>query len=75
MFNCLLLYRVLLTRDYGTAGHETTIRPTTAGVCHISCQSGKWQGFVSRGDKVTQKGLIFALEFDKYVQHQRRAED
>ena len=47
----------------------------TAGACHISCQSGKWQGFVSRGDKVTQKGLIFALEFDHYVQHQRRAED
>ena len=46
----------------------------TAGACHISCQSGKWQGFVSRGDKVTQKGIIFALEFDEYVQHQRRAE-
>ena len=26
---------------------------TTAGVSHISCQSGKWQGFVSQGDKVT----------------------
>ena len=25
----------------------------TALVSHISCQSGKWQGFVSQGDKVT----------------------
>ena len=24
----------------------------TAFACHNSCQSGKWQGFVSRGDKV-----------------------
>ena len=24
----------------------------TALFCHISCQSGKWQGFVSLSDKV-----------------------
>ena len=38
-------------------------------ISHISCQSGKWQVFVSWGDKVTRKGLIFALEFDDHVQH------
>ena len=33
------------------------VKKTTAGISHISCQSGKWQGFVSWGDKVTRKGL------------------
>ena len=41
----------------------------TAFVCHISCQSGKWQGFVSRGDKVTQRILwgITGLEATQAV--------
>ena len=46
----------------------------TAGACHISCQSGKWQGFVSRGDKLTQKGLSLRPNCKDHVQHQRRAE-
>ena len=46
----------------------------TAGACHISCQSGKWQGFVSWGDKVTRRMAIFAPDFANHVQHQRRKE-
>jgi hypothetical protein len=41
----------------------------TAGACHISCQSGKWQGFVSRGDKLTQKGLSLRPNCEDHVQH------
>lgn len=39
----------------------------TAGACHISCQSGKWQGFVSWGDKVTRRMAIFAPDFANHV--------